>query len=200
MTAIACKANLLKENVMVVAKSSKMLDRSPSEVLAFRFVTEILGQQWDYRKAMQHLSAARDIVNPKTDSVTGKKPETYSIDDAIACCKTLQAGTIKAQNGDYVLVKSLRCLFWGTPSYIEQYVIPPSRPAIHESVAYDNWVRKHGKRAVQRGLWDGIYRRWDNIRCKPGEHGLSVSELVMCVNIESAQSSVYQYICLLRAR
>lgn len=45
----------------------------------------------------------------------------------------------------------------GEPPYIEQWLRPPDPPPIYEIHRYDDWVMVYGKKAVEMGLWDGIY-------------------------------------------
>lgn len=86
---------------------------SETELLAIWFVTDVLGQQWDYRTGGRHLADAKKLVNPPKE----KAVSPYPVALVKACITALQEGKM----GFTGKIETLYVVFFGTPPYIEQF-------------------------------------------------------------------------------
>lgn len=144
--------------------------------LAIWFITEILETSWDYRSGPHRaqLAKARDLVNPKRDPVTGKAPPAYTIEEVKEAIIALRDGTASvteflpfeiwaAREGwkRPHMIRSLGILFTQVPgtgdTFIEAILKPPDPPLKFHSAEFAEWVKQHGKRALERGLWSGLF-------------------------------------------
>lgn len=131
--------------------------KSPTTEVAHYFVTEFIGRRWtraDYRS--RHMRAAKILL----------KEMKYSQDAIISALMALKDGdyTQFGYNSPGELPKKIEGMevlwSWGEPPLMERFLAPPPQPVIY-SHDYDDWVRRWGRIAVERGDWDGIYVRQD---------------------------------------
>ncbi len=129
---------------------------SPTQELAYRFVTEVLARAWtpaDYRG--RHMKAASNILKMG-----------YDYDSVVAALLALRdkdyvAFGLESERDLPREVSGMEVLYaWGEPPLIERFLTPPARPPVY-SWDYDVWVQRWGAVAIRRGDWDGVYRRCD---------------------------------------
>ena len=112
---------------------------SPIQILAFKFVKEILGREFDWRFDRRWMAEAKRICEPE---------EGYPISPDIVwgCLKCLQMGMF----GFDKQVVSMWCCTYGEPNYIEQYSkwleIPPP---YYEHDKVKSWEDLTGKIAYE---------------------------------------------------
>lgn len=62
--------------------------------------------------------------------------------------------------------KPISCLLavtWGNPPFYQKFVDKIAEiPPVYEVRSYDDWVLCFGKMAKTSGVWDGIYKGYDN--------------------------------------
>lgn len=128
------------------------MNKSDTTIVAQYFVGTIIGRPWtqaDYHG--RHMKAAsillkmgydRDTICAALDCAKERAYEQFGYDT-----DKLPQGKIEGLEFLYV---------WGEPPLIERFTAPPEIPPIY-STDYDLWVRQWGKKAIERGLWDGIY-------------------------------------------
>ena len=82
----------------------------------------------------------------------------YKLDEIQSCALAMvkNPGRLEGWNQEWKL-QYLSTLLRGEPPYIEQWLRPPDPPPVYEIHRYDDWVMVYGKKAIEKGLWDGIY-------------------------------------------
>ena len=128
---------------------------SDAHKLSFFFIKEVLGRDItpaDYRG--RHVKAASTILKMG-----------YGYESVAQALLALRDGDPTAFRFEssrelprIITIEMLWC--WGEPPLIERFMAPPERPPVY-SCDYDTWVQRWGKVAIERGEWDGIYRRRD---------------------------------------
>ena len=150
---------------------------SPTEELAIWFIENILGERFDYRYQSHRyqLKAAKDLVNPDPDPITGETPIAYSVEEIKGYILALRDGA--TETTDYLPfeewagrnglseshnIKSLRILTSVVRgkgrTFLALLSDVPGCPPVYEGQEFADWVRKYGLRAYQQGKWDGIFR------------------------------------------
>lgn len=151
------------------------------------------------------LAKARDLVNPKKDPITGDTPLAYSIEEVKEVIITLRDGTTPVT--DYLpfgawaeregwkrphILRSLGLLFTQAPggkTFIEAVLTPPDPPLKFHVAEFAEWVKEHGKRALDRDLWNGLFL-WLPAEGPLDCERLSYRELVGIVGEELATQSL----------
>lgn len=137
----------------------RSMNKSDTTIVAQYFVETIVGRPWtpaDYKG--RHMKSAsillkmgydRDTICAALDCLKERAYEQFGYD-----ADKLPIGNLEGLEFLYV---------WGEPPLIERFTAPPKIPPIYSS-DYDLWVRQWGKKAIERGLWDGIYVRTDPVK------------------------------------
>lgn len=145
--------------------------------LAYWFITEIIGRDW----------VAADRMGVHVTHASKLLKMGYDIQDIQACVMNMVEGTFDFDAPDGFLERPMRYLSvvtQGEPPYIEQFLRPPDPPAVYEIAAYDEWIRRHGKKAIECGAWDGIY--WPINQ----PHRLTEDDIALILGEEHAQRSL----------
>ena len=153
------------------------MSNNPVKDLALFFIRDIIGRRVtpaDFRG--RHMRAASILIKMG-----------YNVDDLEAALVALKTrdyaafgydseSELPSQLGGMELLWS-----WGEPPLIERFLTPPDPPPVY-SWSYDRWVEKWGRRAIEIGMWDGIYVKQDPESCRDW--------LVGAVGDESFEKSV----------
>jgi len=118
---------------------------SPESKLAQWFIREILGRNWT--KADWHGSHK---------SHASKLLKMYSLEDIRGCIQTLCKDPERFGYPGFKL-QYMVTILKGEPPYIEQFIAVPDPPPVFEIHNYDDWVLRHGAKAIAQGKWNGIY-------------------------------------------
>lgn len=168
---------------------------SDTEKLAIWFVQEILGEKFDYRMANHRyqLKAAKDLVNPGPDPVTGEVPMAYAVEEIKGYVVALRDGTSDVADYEPLKINSLRLLTSVSrgkgKSFLALLSVVPDPPPVYEAEQFAKWAREYGAKALKRGEWDGIFPWWPDET--PGTcERMSLGELEGIVGQELAQKSL----------
>lgn len=147
------------------------MKKNSTQHLAQWFVSNVLKRDIDFRFDRQHLKAAKELVNP------GKGVEPLDLDVVKWCIEEL----LKGEFGFTGAVQSLYVVTWGNPPYYKQmlervkYIPPP-----YEIRAYDDWVVKYGRKAIDLESWDGVYLGYSHPLERPFR--LTPAQLLFAIN------------------
>lgn len=122
---------------------------NPVYNLAYWFVTEVMGRKWSRADfGGSHMAHASRLI----------KKLKYAQSDIMACVMAMVDGVFEFQDlPDGFEPRYLISILKGEPPYIEQFLAVPDPPPVYEIDAYDGWVDEHGRKAIEEGIWDGIY-------------------------------------------
>lgn len=121
---------------------------SDTKKLAQWFVIVILKRPWTKADwGGTHMAHAKKLLGMG-----------YKLDEIQSCALAMvkNPGRLEGWNQEWKL-QYLTTLLRGEPPYIEQWLRPPDPPPVYEIHRYDDWVMVYGKKAIEKGLWDGIY-------------------------------------------
>jgi hypothetical protein len=122
----------------VEVKEKKPRKVSPTNELAYWFVTEYLKRPFNSYGDGQHLKHAKLLVNP------GKEhPEKFPSEKVKATLKAMSAGLFpdwpKGKTASVLLA-----VLWGNPRYIDRPISTPPKPPYYETIALQQWERDYG--------------------------------------------------------
>ena len=125
------------------------MGRNEVSDLAYWFVKNVIGREWtqaDYGGT--HMAHAKRLI----------KEMKYNPADIRACIMAIVDGTFEFEGiAPNLEFRYLITILKGEPPYIEQFLAVPNPPPVYEIEVYDHWVRMHGQKAVEDGVWDGVY-------------------------------------------
>lgn len=166
-------------------KAKKKPKRNLAAELATWYVETFFGRPVDIRFDKQYFAQAKRFVNPDPDPETGEIPIKFDMEDIKSCFIALRDGTFPGLNRRFDTIP-FSILTWGDPPYLLQWVVIPQIPYIYENLAYNTWVRKYGRKAIDQHKWDGIYRGWSITNPPESETVIPYEELESIVGEEKA--------------
>lgn len=114
--------------------------------LAQYFVREIIDRHWtpaDYGGT--HMAHAKKLL------------KMYSLEDIKGCLKAVKETPERFNLPKGFRPQYLTSLLKFEPPLIEQFLKVPDPPPIYQIRTYDKWVLEYGKKAIEQGVWDGVY-------------------------------------------
>lgn len=124
--------------------------RSPVTDLAYTFVTEVLGEPWDYRSPLcrRALGEAKRLLSPSKDPVTGEEAPPLS------ASRLRRALALMVQYGQKprTLYAVLHARAPDGRSWYEYVDTPPPAPPIYDLIAVREWALEHREVLEERGV------------------------------------------------
>jgi len=163
-----------------------------SASLARWYIIEFEHRPFDFRMDRQYLKRAKELINPTADPDTGEKPPAFEVEDVKNCLLALRDGTHPGLNGKRIDRVGFHTLSWGNLPYLLQWVDIPEMPPVYEHVAYDEWIRMYGSKAIKQGNWDGTYLGWSTT--KRPEDGIGIEELCKIVGSDKMMEALEKWL------
>lgn len=178
---------------------------SDTEKLARWFVETILDEQFDYRLHGRHLKGAKRWVNPGPDPVTGESVIAYPLEEIQSYIIALRDGTTEVT--DYqpfsawarqrgfrsCMIESLDILSLTVrgkgKTILTLLSVTPEPPPVYEADNFAEWVKKHGGRALEQGVWNGLFP-WLPDETPGTCERMTLIDLEQIVGAELAQKSL----------
>lgn len=152
------------------------MNNNPIFDLAHWFVIEVIGRKWctaDFGGT--HMAHASRLI----------KKFKYDPDDIKACVMAMMDGMFEFQDmPDDFEFRYLTSILKGEPPYIEQFLAVPNPPPVYQINSYDSWVKEYGCKAIEEGIWDGIYLPINQ------PHRLTEDDIALILGEQCAQASL----------
>ena len=171
-------------------------------LLAIWFVQTFLHREFDHRADGREIKEAERLLRPKQKKGF-PKVKAYTEGEIKEALFALRDGTTTVtdfkpfeewhyQNRP---LDSLGVLFWRTKDgriFIDALLEPPEPPQVYEFAEYGEWVKKYGKRALERSRWDGIFL-WSATEDPYDCERMSFAELVQIVGEDLAAQALKKW-------
>jgi len=170
--------------------------------LAFWFVRTFLNRSFDHRADGRELKEAKQLLNPMQKRGF-PKVQPYTIEEVKEALFALRDGTTVVthykpfEEWHYQgrSIDTLGILFWKTPDkriFIDALLEPPEPPQSYEFAEYAEWVKKYGKRALERSTWNGVFL-WSTMEEPYNCERMSFAELVDIVGEDLAMQALQKW-------
>ena len=123
---------------------------SPTQELAYWFVTEFLEEEWSWQIHGRYLKEAERFLNPKkVDPLTGEPQKSYSAQTIMGCLNAMRSGYF----GTPILnIGTIHAVTWRNRktghSFLEDWLEIPLLPPTYRRMELGAWVDAYGERAV----------------------------------------------------